>query len=405
MIKKLTQSFVQSLKPEGTPYCVTDTECAGLYVYVGKSKKTYYLKYIDNVKRQRKHKIGEAGDVLTVAQARALATQLKAKLITGESIVPKKASPTLRLGEFINDIYAPWREAAYKRGDATVNTIRSCFEKTFFQEAITDITIQKIDAWRLMRQKEVKNTTINKNIIALGAALDWGVEHGYFSANPLEKIKSLDERDSKTIVRYLTDDERSRLMLALDERENKMRKKLSKNCDNVEEGGNVFADHLKPMVIVALNTGIRRGNLFTLKWRDIDFNSRTLALEGDVTKNGRIHRVPLNRATREALASWCKQSERTGEDDLVFPSEKDPSKSFTDLKKAWATLLKNAGIEKFRWHDMRHDFASKLVMRGVALNTVRELLGHADLKMTLRYAHLAPGVTMEAVEILDDDLT
>ena len=71
-----------------------------------------------------------------------------------------------------------------------------------------------------------------------------------------------------------------------------------------------------------------------------------------------------------------------------------------DIKKAWAAILTDAGIADFRFHDLRHHFASRLVQAGVPLNTVRELLGHADLKMTLRYAHLAPQDTASAVERL-----
>ena len=74
-----------------------------------------------------------------------------------------------------------------------------------------------------------------------------------------------------------------------------------------------------------------------------------------------------------------------------------------NCKSAWVKLLQDAGIKNFRWHDMRHDFASQLIMRGVDLNTVRELMGHADMKMTLRYAHLAPQVKRAAVAFLTEN--
>ena len=74
-----------------------------------------------------------------------------------------------------------------------------------------------------------------------------------------------------------------------------------------------------------------------------------------------------------------------------------------DCRSSWESLLKKANIQNFRWHDMRHDFASQLVMKGADLNTVRELLGHADIKMTLRYAHLAPDHKLRAVEMLEED--
>jgi site-specific recombinase XerD len=102
----------------------------------------------------------------------------------------------------------------------------------------------------------------------------------------------------------------------------------------------------------------------------------------------------------EALTQWHEQSKKTGARNLVFPSPKS-GKKMESCASAWETLLKRADIENFRWHDMRHDFASRLVMRGVDLNTVRELLGHADLKMTLRYAHLAPDSKLQAVKLVD----
>lgn len=93
---------------------------------------------------------------------------------------------------------------------------------------------------------------------------------------------------------------------------------------------------------------------------------------------------------------WREASTSNG---LIF-SNITTGEAFTHVKKSWAGLLDDANIKNFRWHDMRHHFASKLVMAGVDLNTVRELLGHADIKMTLRYAHLAPEHKAKAVEKL-----
>lgn len=87
---------------------------------------------------------------------------------------------------------------------------------------------------------------------------------------------------------------------------------------------------------------------------------------------------------------------------LVFQSIKTGT-AFSHVKKSWARVLEKAKIKNFRWHDMRHHFASKLVMAGVDLNTVRELLGHSDIKMTLRYAHLAPEHEANAVAKLVED--
>lgn len=409
MQEKLTQGFVQSLKPQSTPYIVTDTECSGFYVYVGKNKKTYYLKYLDNDGKQRKQKIGEGGDVLTATQARIMANRLKARLAAGESLIPEKPKYKLILGEFINDVYAPWRQSNHKAASYTLNMMKTHFEELFYSKPIEDLKISDLYEWRNMRLAlGRKSATINKNIVALKAALNWAVKHGYIESNPIEKIEALKEYDSDTRIRYLDEDERVRLMAALDGREKRIRdERTNHNKWRVERGylpmpqlDGKFVDHIKPMVLLSLNTGIRQKNTFKLQWGDIDFNSKTLTLRAVITKSGKTHRIPLNRVSTELLTSWRDQSQNVCEEALVFPSPKTGG-VINNVKKAWGAVLEAAQIENFRWHDMRHDFASQLVMKGVDLNTVRELLGHADLKMTLRYAHLAPDSKMKAVEVLN----
>jgi site-specific recombinase XerD len=119
-----------------------------------------------------------------------------------------------------------------------------------------------------------------------------------------------------------------------------------------------------------------------------------------IVKTDKQYYVPLNKLAFATISCWRDQSKHTSPGSLVFPSPKT-GKKMDNCDNSWDGVLKKAGIENFRWHDMRHDFASQLVMRGVDLNTVRELMGHADLKMTLRYAHLAPENKMKAVEVLD----
>ena len=106
---------------------------------------------------------------------------------------------------------------------------------------------------------------------------------------------------------------------------------------------------------------------------------------------------PLNREATSVLLNWRAQSEDIS--GLVFVNEQ--GKRFDRANSSWRRLLKDAQITAFRWHDMRHHFASRLAMGGVDLNTIRALLGHSDYAMTLRYAHLAPEFKMKAVEVLD----
>jgi integrase len=210
----------------------------------------------------------------------------------------------------------------------------------------------------------------------------------------LEKYKRL-KVDNSANIRYLNKNEETRLRKALDERESRIRR----NRDNGNKWRkvrdieplpslqtNTYVDHLKPMVILAINTGLRRGELFSLTWQDVNLTNNDITVTGSTTKTGTTRHIPLNTEALKALSKWKRQA--NNETGLVFTSK--GNKRFDNVRKSWGKLLKDAKIVNFRWHDLRHHFASKLVMAGVDLNTVRELLGHTDINMTLRYAHLAP---------------
>ena len=152
-----------------------------------------------------------------------------------------------------------------------------------------------------------------------------------------------------------------------------------------DRGAGAFADYLKPMVLVSLHTGIRRGELFSLTWDSINLKGAILTVHGTTSKSGSTRHIPLNDTVAATLRGWREQSSGKG---LVFPSE--TGARFSNVRKAWASVLRRARIDRFRWHDLRHHFASALVAKGVDLTTVRQLMGHSDFALTLRYAHIQP---------------
>ena len=105
---------------------------------------------------------------------------------------------------------------------------------------------------------------------------------------------------------------------------------------------------------------------------------------------------PSNEEAHDVLAGWQDQAGKITNDAFVFPGLE--GEKLTDIHKSWGTVVKRAEIINFRFHDLRHHFASRLVQSGVDLNIVRGLLGHADIAMVLRYAHLSPGSLVTAVE-------
>ncbi|MHC4196901.1 MAG: site-specific integrase [Planctomycetota bacterium] len=158
----------------------------------------------------------------------------------------------------------------------------------------------------------------------------------------------------------------------------------------------VCSPHLRPIVVTALNSGMRKGEILRLRWEQVDLKHGFILL--DITKNGERREIPINstlRATLEAIPHGPKS-------EYVFVDRN--GNPFKDVKRSFRTACRRAGISDFRFHDLRHTFASHLVMGGVDITTVKELLGHKTLTMTLRYAHLAPSHKVNAVRVLEEEL-
>ena len=410
MKKKLTITTVNALTASEKPYEVLDTEIKGFLLRVQPSgSMTYYLSYRNQENKRSRYKIGT--NSLSPAQARDIAKKLAGKVANNEDIQSNRKTNRAKadydklktLEGFIDNRYEEWVTTHRKSGVETIKTIRRHF-KQFYLKPLSEINPWIIDKWRSDRRKAgISASTINRDIAALKASLSKAVEWRIINTHPLAALKPL-KTDEKVNVRYLSDDETTSLRKALVERDRRMANERNNANQWREKRGYSlypdvtdysYADHLTPMTLLTINTGLRRGEMFNLKWSDINLDTKTLTIQGKTAKSGQTRHLPLNLEVIKTLMQWKDQTSDNG---LIFPNKL--GKRFHTIKRSWANIIKSAGITRFRWHDLRHDFASKLVMAGVPLNTVRELLGHTDLKTTLRYAHLAPDHKADAVERL-----
>ncbi|MEQ8691552.1 MAG: site-specific integrase [Pseudomonadales bacterium] len=411
MKAKLTATTLASLEPAAAPYDVRDTEIKGFLLRVlPTGAMTYFFQYRNEKGRQANYRIGPAKS-LKPRQARDIAETLAGKVLSGVDIQAERketrakgATEKLQTwGGFLEHQFGPWVKQHRRQGEETLARLDANFGD-LKARPLTEITAWVIEKWRAGRLKAgVSKSTLNRDVGDLKAALTKAVEWGLLDASPLASLRPF-KLDEGAAIRYLTADEEKRLRSALEARDAVIKaKRANANAWRQERGyalfpdlsGSTYADYLSPMVLLAKNTGMRRGELFSLRWEDVNLGGKVLTVRGSKAKSGQTRHIPLNGEAVAILKAWQDQTSKEG---AVFPSH--TGEALTNVKNSWRGLLKKAGLIDFRFHDLRHDFASKLVMAGVPLNTVRDLLGHTDLKTTLRYAHLAPDHKAEAVNLI-----
>ena len=399
MAIKFTSTTPRTLETREKTYEVYDSKTTGFFIRVYASgKKTYMVEYA----RKRKETIGRVG-IITLDAARETAINLIQIAKANGGTIPKRQpnEGQLTLKRFIDEHYESWMTQHKKNHAKDLSTIKSAFVDLMGIE-LCKITYKQVDDLRTAWLRSGnKPATVNRKTTALKGLFARAIEWSFATLSPLAKMGDLNV-DENMNPRYLSPDEESRLYTQLDARESKLRaERASANAWRKQRDTPLladlnqasFADHLKPMVITLLKTGMRRGELFNLKWKDVYLTDGYLSATD--TKNGKSRHIPLHPALHQTLKAWNGQPIS---ENYVFPGRNGGR--MTDIKSAFNKLIQDSKIVDFRLHDLRHTFASNLVMRGVPLNTVRQLLGHKDIKMTLRYAHLSKDNLASAIGLL-----
>jgi integrase len=242
---------------------------------------------------------------------------------------------------------------------------------------LSKVSSQQIEAFKLNRAQKVARSTADKDLAVLKAFFNWCIAHRLAASNPVRRVKLFHEDNSR--LRYLTREEYDRLI------------EHAKTVDS--------SPYLQEKIVLAVHTGLRRGSLFHLRWDQVDLANNVCRIPR--TKNGRPLSLPLNATAKRTLEAL--HADRNPESPWVFPhkSGRKAGQPVEDIKNGFHAALEAAEIQDFTWHDLRHTFASWLIMRGASLRSVAELLGHQSLKMTMRYAHLSPAYLSAEVSLLD----
>ncbi|MDA8272228.1 MAG: site-specific integrase [Deltaproteobacteria bacterium] len=298
--------------------------------------------------------------------------ELKEQILTGKP-ARRKEEPIINNSTFseLADKYLEFTSGRQKSYRNTVNFVKTLI-KRFNDKLLDSFTAQDIE----LLQTELLNkaysvaypnrlTSVFKRMFAKAA--DWDL----ISEDVLKRVRKAKQlKGEKTRLRYLTEEEAERLIF---------------NCER----------NLKPIVITALNTGMRKSEILKLTWDRVDLKNHIILL--DKTKNGERREIPVNDTLYNILSGLTRHLKT----DFVFYNPQT-LKPYYDTKKSFTSALRKSHILDFRFHDLRHTFASWLIMAGIDLTTVKELLGHKDVKMTLRYSHLAASHINNAVKALDN---
>lgn len=346
-----------------------------------KKKDKWYYQFMLN--GERKH--GLCSGASDKKEAEQFENAIKYRLAQQQNGVIPREEKNVQLSK-LKDLYISYaknNKKSYKNDLYTLKIIISYFGAGAVVQKITPLKIEDFKDY-LKTERKLKNSTINRYLEILSKMFNLGIDNEIIKKNPLAKISKLREDNHK--IRFLTIEEEKRLFAEI-ERKLEVLDRYTKKKKLIQPY--LF---LKPIVITALQTGMRRGEILNLKWTNIDFDFGFIELLD--TKSGKARKIPLSSTLKKEFDNIEKKSEYI----FINPKTNEP---YVDLKKSFHKVIKNAGIENFRFHDLRHTVATRLVEKGIDLTVVQEILGHSKVTTTQRYAHPVPQRKLDAIEILN----
>ncbi len=267
--------------------------------------------------------------------------------------------------------YSKTNKKDYHQDEIRVDIIKQYLKEDMKVSEVTPSVIENFKL-KVKTDRGISNSTVNRYLIVLSKAFNLFIINKKLNIqNPLHYVQKFKENNH--IIRYLREDEE---------------KKLFKELDS----------HLKPIVVCALTTGLRLSNILNLRWETIDIKKNFLEVLMQENKGHKKIQLPLS-------PKFKKELEKIGikKSGYVFINPKT-GKPYTTIKTGFNRACERAGIENFRFHDLRHTVATRLVANGVDLNTVKEYMAHSDIKTTQRYMHPTPENMKNAVDILNSFL-
>ena len=310
----------------------------------------------------------------TKHQAEQAEARIKLEVFEGKYGGPKGGGS---FAEFAEKVFLPWsreHKRSWKDDEYHVATLKAYFRGKSFRE-ITPMLIEKFKKERrqsLTVKKEPRSAaSVNREMACISKIFSLAIRNHQAAMNPCSQVKRCVENNERT--RYLTAEEETALLDSL----------------------TGLRAYLRPIVQVAIHTGMRRGEILSMKWSWIDLARSSIHIPADATKNNKSRTVPMNQVVRDVLMS--RQGSIAKAEEIVFRSPRTGA-VLSDVKKGFAAACEAAKLEDFRFHDLRHTFGTRLADTGADPFVIAEIMGHADLRMTKRYCHATDHRKQGAVE-------